>query len=196
MKAHSVSVVLIVIVGMFLAACAPANIATTTPTGVPAKTLTGPSAGEAAPCKDVENCTYIIDGKPISLVNGVAENDMTPRSDSKIITRYFGNEVEVDLNSDGLMDMAFLLQQENGSGSVFYYVAAAIKTVDGYAGTNAIFLGDRIAPQSTNIDQNNPSQFVVNYVDRKEGEPMSAPPTEGASKTFKFENGSLVEVTE
>jgi len=180
---------------MLLAACASANTVTNAPTGVPAETMTEPPVDGAAPCKDVENCTYLIDGKPITLVNGVAENDVTPGSASKQVTSYFGNEVEIDLNSDGLMDMAFLLQQEYGS-SIFYYVAAAIKTADGYAGTNAIFLGDRIAPQSTNIDQNNPSQFVVNYVDRKEGEPMSSPPTEGVSKTFKFENGSLVEVTE
>jgi len=46
--------------------------------------------------------------------------------------------VEVDLNSDGLMDMVFLLQQENGGSGVFYYVAAAIKSADGYIGTNAM----------------------------------------------------------
>lgn len=195
MKVQRVSVILMVIVGFLLAACAPTNTATNEPTGVPAETLTQPSVGEAAPCKDVENCTYLIDGQPITLVNGVAEQEATDGSGSNLITSYFGNEVEVDLNADGLMDMAFLLQQENGS-SMFFYVAAAIKIIDGYVGTNAIFLGDRIAPQSTHIDQNNPSQFVVNYVDRKEGEPMSSPPTEGVSKTFKFENGSLVEVTE
>jgi len=198
MKAQRDSVVLTVIVAI-LAACVPANVATNAstnePTAAPAKTLTQPPAESAGPSKDVENGTYLIDGQPITLVNGVAEHEATPGSGSMIITSYFGNEVEVDLNSDGLMDMAFLLQQENGNDSIFYYVTAAINTGDGYLGTNAIFLGDRIAPQSTNIDLNNPSQFVVNYVDRKEGKPMSSSPTEGVSKTFKFENGSLVEVT-
>jgi len=196
MKAHSISVVSIVISGLLLAACSPANTMKNEPTGVPAEALTAPPDDETVPSKDVENGTYFIDGQPVTLVNGVAEHEATPGSGTRIITSYFGNEVEVDLNSDGLMDMAFLLQQENGSDSIFYYATAAINTGDGYLGTNAIFLGDRIAPQSTNIDLNNPSQFVVNYVDRKEGEPMSSPPSEGVSKTFKFENGVLVEVTE
>jgi len=200
MKAQRVSVVWIVIVGIFLAACTPAKIATDAstnePTALPAETSTQSLVGEVIPSKDVENGTYFIDGQLITLVNGVAENEVMPGSESKQITSYFGNEVEVDLNSDGLLDMAFLLQQENGGSGTFYYVAAAVKTADGYLGTNAIFLGDRIAPQSTNLDQNNPTRFVVNYVDRKEGEPMSSPPTEGVSKTFKFENGSLVEVAE
>jgi len=196
MKTQRASVNLIVIVGMLLVACTPAETTTNEATEVAAETLTVPSVDESVPSKDVENGTYFIDGQPVTLVNGVAEHEATPGSGSRIITSYFGNEVEVDLNSDGLMDIAFLLQQENGRDSIFYYATAAINTGDGYLGTNAIFLGDRIAPQSTNIDLKDPSQFVVNYVDRKEGEPMSSPPTEGASKTFKFENDSLVEVTE
>jgi hypothetical protein len=92
------------------------------------------------------------------------------------------------------LDAAFLLQQSNGGSGVFYYVVAAIKTENGYLGTNAMFIGDRIAPQSTNIDPNNSSQFIVNYADRNANEPMSSIPTIGVSKTFKFENGSLVEV--
>jgi len=196
MKTQRASVNLIVIVGILLAACTPAETTTNEPTEVAAETLTIPPVDKSVPSKDVENGTYFIDGQPVTLVNGVAEHEATPGSGSRIITSYFGNEVEVDLNSDGLMDIAFLLQQENGRDSIFYYATAAINTGDGYLGTNAIFLGDRIAPQSTNIDLKDPSQFVVNYVDRKEGEPMSSPPTEGASKTFKFENDSLVEVTE
>jgi len=199
MKARRVSVVLIVIVGLVLAACTPASITTDASTKEPAAALAEtmtPPIDEVVPSKDIENGTYLIEGQPITLVNGVAENGVMPGSESKQITSYFGNEVEVDLNSDGVMDMVFLLQQENGGSGTFYYVAAAIKTADGYLGTNAIFLGDRIAPQSTNLDLKDPSRFVVNYVDRKEGEPMSSPPTEGVSKTFKFENGSLVEVTE
>ena len=200
MKTQRVSAILMVFVGMFLAACMPANIetdiSTNDTTAVPSETLTQAPVGEVVPSKDVENGTYLIEGQPITLVNGVAENEVMPGSASKQITSYFGNEVEVDLNSDGVMDMAFLLQQENGGSGIFFYVAAAVQTADGYLGTNAIFLGDRIAPQSTNIDLKDPSRFVVNYVDRKEGEPMSSPPTEGVSKTFKFENGSLAEVTE
>ncbi len=142
----------------------------------------------------MQNATYLIEGQPITLVDGIAEIEVAPGSASKQVTRYFGNAVDIDLNSDGLIDSAFLLQQDTGGSGTFYYVAAAINTEDGYSGTDAIFIGDRIAPQSTNADPNNLSQFIVNYAERNADEPMSAQPTIGVSKTFKLENGSLVEV--
>ena len=142
-----------------------------------------------------QNATYIINGQPVTLVNGVAEQPAAPGSAEKIVTQYFGNAVEVDLNSDGKLDSGLLLTQTTGGSGVFFYAAAAIQNPAGaYQGTNAIFLGDRIAPQSTNVDPNNPAQFIVNYADHAPGEPMSAQPTQGVSKTFKLDNGTLVEV--
>jgi len=194
MKLRRISIVLTAIAGVVLTACqlTPATEgASIAPTVAPVQIST------QAPTDNttlIENGTYLIDGQSITLVDGVAESEAAPGSASKQITRYFGNAVEVDLNADGMMDSVFLLQQENGGSGVFYYVAAAIKTADGYTGTNAIFLGDRIAPQSTNVNPNDLSQIVVNYADRNPGEPMSASPSLGVSKTFKFENGSLVEV--
>jgi len=194
MKLRRISIVLTAIAGVVLTACQPTpatEVASIAPTVAPVQIST------QAPTDNttlIENGTYLIDGQSITLVDGVAESEAAPGSASKQITRYFGNAVEVDLNADGMMDSVFLLQQENGGSGVFYYVAAAIKTADGYTGTNAIFLGDRIAPQSTNVNPNDLSQIVVNYADRNPGEPMSASPSLGVSKTFKFENGSLVEV--
>ena len=145
--------------------------------------------------KDLQNATYIINGQPVTLVNGVAELPAAPGSAEKAITRYFGNAVDIDLNSDGKMDSGFLLTQAPGGSGTFFYVAAAFQNPDGtYQGTNAIFLGDRIVPQITNVDPNNPAQFVVNYADRATGQPMSARPTRGVSKTFRLDNGILVEV--
>jgi hypothetical protein len=164
------------------------------PIALPTKISTQVPSPKTTSDVDLKNGTYLIDGQSITLVNGVAETESAPGSASKQVTSFFGNEVKIDLNADGLSDSAFLLQQENGGSGTFYYVVTAIKTTDGYVGTNAIFLGDRIAPQSTNIDPNNPSQFIVNYADRKAGEAMSSQPTVGISKTFKLENGSLVEV--
>ena len=195
--------VLILIVSIVLAACTStaspmadgsSGSPTNAPTVVPTEILTQTPSNETVSVADLKNGTYLVDGQSITLVDGVAENELAPGSASKQVTRYFGNEVNIDLNSDGLMDAAFLLQQETGGSGTFYYVVAALKTENGYVGTNAIFLGDRIAPQSTNVDPNNPSQFIVNYADRNADEPMSAQPTVGVSKTFKLENGSLAEV--
>lgn len=139
-----------------------------------------------------ENATYTIDGKPVTLVDGSAESDIAPGSASKLVTRYFGNAAMGDLNGDGAADAAFILTQTGGGSGTFYYVAAALKTADGYQGTNAILLGDRIAPQTTEIDHGG---ITVNYADRKPTDPMTTPPSVGVSRSFSVENGTLTETT-
>jgi len=143
--------------------------------------------------KDPQNATYLFEREAITLANGVAEKELAPGSASKQVTRYFGNAVEIDLNADGLEDAAFLLMQDSGGSGTFFYAVAALRTPDGYLGTNAIFLGDRIAPQATMIDPDNPSQFIVSYGDRGADEPMSSEPTLMVSKVFKIEGDALVE---
>jgi heat shock protein HslJ len=144
--------------------------------------------------KDPKNSTYVIDGEPITLIDGVAEKVIGPGSDLNQITRYFGNSVDVDLDGDGAMDKAFLLVQESGGSGTFYFVVAALNTSDGYVGTNAILIGDRIAPQTTMVDPGSPLQFIVNYVGRRADEPMSAKPSRGVSKAFKLEGDVLIEL--
>jgi hypothetical protein len=139
--------------------------------------------GFQAGYKDI---AYTIQGRIVDLENGAAEID-------GVTTKYFGNEVEGDLNEDGVSDIAFLLTQEPGGSGTFYYVVAALKTDDGYTGTAAAFLGDRIAPQTTEI---NAGRVVANYAERMEGEPMTTEPSLGVSKYFAVINGQLVEVDE
>ena len=210
MNSRKVTVVLAMVMVLVLAACTPTGAgstptATLAPaTAVPVKPtstmppspisiLPTPAAPQAA--KDPQNATYLINGQPVTLVNGKAEQAAAPGSAEKIVTQYFGNAVQVDLNGDGKMDSGFLLTQTTGGSGTFFYAAAAIQNPDGtYTGTNAILLGDRIAPQSTSVDPNNPAQFVVNYADRAPGEPMTTQPSHGVSKTFKLDNGMLIEV--
>ena len=140
---------------------------------------------------DQKNCTYIIDGKSVTLKNGYSEEQTVAGSASKTVTQYFGNEVMADFNSDGVKDAAFLLTQSSGGSGTFYYAVAALSSKDGCKGTNAILLGDRIAPQTTEF---NNGEIIVNYADRKLNEPMTATPTVGVSKYFKISDSSLVEV--
>jgi hypothetical protein len=127
---------------------------------------------------DYKDASYVIDKKVVSLVNGYAEEEIAPGSSSKMVINYFGNEVEGDLNNDGLSDIAFLLTQNNGGSGTFYYVAVALKGVEGYKGTNAILLGDRIAPQTTEIKN---GVLIVNYAKRSDDEPMTASSSIGVS---------------
>ena len=190
MKVLKIGFVLAVLAAAILSACTPASTPTTAPAAISTEVpTTGPTY-----VVDPQNTTYLIDGKEITLVDGVAEQEAAPGSASKIVTKYFGNAVDIDLNSDGLMDSGLLLTQDGGGSGTFFYVAAVINQAGSTQGTNAIFLGDRVAPQSTDVDPGNPAQFIVNYAERKSSEPMSAQPSVAVSRTFKLDNGTLVEV--
>lgn len=142
---------------------------------------------------DYKSISYKINGEAINLKNGIAETGIVPGSSSIIITKYFGNEVQTDLNGDGMQDVALLLTQNHGGSGTFYYVVAAIKNGNGYIGTNAIFLGDRISPQSTVFKD---GKIVVNYADRRNSEPMTAKPTVGISRYFMVVDNELVEAND
>ncbi|MDD5547316.1 MAG: hypothetical protein PHN74_00190 [Candidatus Pacebacteria bacterium] len=148
--------------------------------------------------KDFKNITYIIDGKSVALINGLSETEATPGSSSKTVTRYFGNQVKHDFNDDGREDVAFLLTQETGGSGVFFYVVAALNTPTGYVGSHAFFLGDRIAPQTTAIDEgltsrgtNRKNVIVVNYAVRLPGEPFTTRPSLGKSVWLKLDPATM-----
>ena len=135
--------------------------------------------------------TYIIDEKSVTLKNGLSEVEIAPGSASKIITRYFGNEVKHDFNNDGVEDSVFIISQETGGSGIFYYVVALLNTANGPVGSSGLLLGDRIAPQTTEMGKGN--IIIVNYAERKPGESFTTPPSVGKSiwilldtKTMQF----------
>lgn len=135
---------------------------------------------------------FIIEGQLVTLVKGRAETPVAPDSASKMVTQYFGNVATGDLNGDAVPDVAFILTQSGGGSGTFYYVVVTLVATDGsYQGTNAVLLGDRIAPQMTEIRN---GQVIVNYADRGAGEPMTAQPSFGVSKYLKVVGTALVEV--
>lgn len=152
-----------------------------------------PTATEAAVDGDADpqNMTYAIEGVEVTLVGGVAEVEAAPGSASKVTTRYFGNEATGDLNGDGRDDVALIVTQEGGGSGTFFYAVAVFSTPEGYVGTNGILLGDRIAPQTTAIQD---GEIVVNYADRAEGEPMATQPSVGVSKHLIVVDGTLTEI--
>lgn len=125
------------------------------------------------------NATYIIDGESVTFVDGLSETEIVPGSASKKITKYFGDEISVDLNNDNKEDSVFFVTQETGGTGTFVYVVAALNTEDGWKGSQSIFLGDRITPQVIEINKN-PNRnnvIVVNYLDRKFDDPMTLKPS-------------------
>lgn len=124
--------------------------------------------------------------------------DAEYRIDGKVIRlqdefRYFGNELVVDLNDDGRDDVVFLLTHQPGGSGTFYYVVAALNTEEGYLGSEGYLLGDRIAPQTTEVSQNplHTNVIVVNYADRSSGESMTTQPSFGKSAYIKLDVESM-----
>jgi len=143
---------------------------------------------------NIHDGTYIINSQKITLKNGISEIKAAPGSTSKIITRYFGNDVVHDLNEDDKDDLVFILTQETGGSGIFYYVVALLYTTNGPVGSTGLLLGDRIAPQTIEIDEgkttkgsNKQNVIIVNYADRKIGDNFSISPSVGKSIWIKLD---------
>ncbi len=142
--------------------------------------------------------TYIIDGQEVTFKNGISEVESAPGSASKTITKYFGNDLKHDLNDDNREDQVFIITQETGGSGKFYYVVALLDTTDGPVGSEGVMLGDRISPQTINIDEgktaigtNRQNVIVVNYLDRKSGESFSDEPSVGKSIWLKLDPATM-----
>lgn len=142
---------------------------------------------------DYKNASYVIEGKRVQLKNGFAETEAAPGSASKTVTRYFGNELTTDLNDDGRQDVAFLVTQQTGGSGTFYYIVAALNMPQGYIGSDGFFIGDRIAPQTTETRQDSRSAhiIIVNFADHAPGQPMAEQPTEGKSMLLTFDSNTM-----
>ncbi len=164
--------------------------ATATATSAPTSTATAATTASAVSSTGYKDATYEVAGKPVKLTNGLSVVEAAPGSASKITTTFFGNEAQADLDGDGLVDVAFLLTQNSGGSGTFFYAVVAIRTADGWKGTNAVLLGDRVAPQITNISG---TTILVNYADRNPGEPVTTRPSLGVTKRLSVVNGRLTE---
>lgn len=95
-----------------------------------------------------------------------------------------------DLNGDGKEDTAVFLARIGGGSGVFIHVAAYVSGPVNYKGTNTIFIGDRVAPQSISIEN---GVLTATFLDRAEDEPYAAEPTVSVTKEFIYQNGTLEE---
>jgi hypothetical protein len=121
------------------------------------------------------NIPYSISGRPV-VVGEVVE--------------YFGNEIRKDITGDGLEDVVFLITEQPGGSGTFYYVVAAIADGSGgYTGSQAMLLGDRIAPQTT---ESGPGKtIIVNYADRLPTDSFTTPPHVGKSLRLLYDQATM-----
>lgn len=145
-------------------------------------------AGSGPPQPDPRNASYRIDGREIRLTDGRSETEAAPGSATRETTTLFGDPVFGGLREGSYRDAALLLVHDPGGSGTFYYAAAALREEDGYRGTDAVLLGDRVAPQGIEIRNH---VVIVRYADRRPGEPMSAPPSVGRSAYLTLKEGRL-----
>lgn len=129
---------------------------------------------------DPYTATYNLDGELVTFVAG----------HTSATADIFGEPIFGDLDGDGDTDAVVMVTKENGGSGTFFYVAVAINTPEGTIGTPAVFLGDRIAPQHVNIDDER--TIVVNYATRAIDEPMTASPSIGVTDRLIVEGIDLI----
>ncbi|MFZ2522380.1 MAG: META domain-containing protein [Minisyncoccia bacterium] len=127
---------------------------------------------------DLKNISIQIQDDQFDLVNGFAEKEYTEGSATKNKISIFGEPVMGDLDNDGDLDSAMLLLNEPGGSGSFFYAVLAINQDGKYKATKVMFLGDRIAPQTVEIDD---GRAVYNFAERKSGEPLLTQPSVGKS---------------
>ena len=136
------------------------------------------------------DATYRINDEEVTLADGVATRDAAPGSAAKVITSVFGTPIHGDLNGDGAPDAAVLLTQDGGGSGTFYYAAAALKDGDGYLGTNAVLLGDRIAPPTLEMRY---GMLIARYAAHGPDEPFTATATVAVSKYVTLSGATLTD---
>ena len=175
---------LVLSMGLTMSIGACSNDATDTLT-TPGTDIRGTAAG------DPLNATYTIEGERIRLTEGRAERQAAPGSATKVETLVFGAPVYGDLNGDGTDDAALIVVQQPGGSGTFYYIAAALAGDSAYRGTNAVLLGDRIAPKQIEIRN---GVIYANFTDRRKEEPMAAVPSVDKSTYLTIEDNRLTEI--
>jgi hypothetical protein len=155
-----------------------------------AKPAAPPVNQEAAFRPDPSNATFIVEGEQIALSGGRNEKKITPESALVEETVILDKFAYGDVNADGKEDTALLLARFGGGSGTFIYLAAFISGPVTYRGSEAIFIGDRVVPQSISVSGNT---VTVKYLDRAPGEAFAAEPTVVTSKVFIYSDGTFQE---
>lgn len=140
---------------------------------------------------DIASGTFDFEGEDIELVDGRATTKISPESAITIETILTDKVEYGDINGDKKNDAVGLVVQEGGGSGTFIYLIAYTSGNVEYKGSNAVFVGDRISPESLSISDS--GVITVKYLDRLPDEPMAADPSVSTTKTFKFLRGTLEE---
>ncbi len=134
---------------------------------------------------DPSSATFTFDDEVVTLSRGRHADEDSAEETALLDLTAYG-----DLNADGKKDTIVLLARSSGGSGIFIYVAAYVSGPVNYKGSNAIFLGDRVAPQNIAIKD---GVVTVSYLDRSPEEALASEPTIPASLQLIYRNGELQE---
>lgn len=135
----------------------------------------------------VKNATYTIEKVEFVMTAGRSEKAYDNSSSTKNVLTVFGEPILGDLDADGDLDAAVLLEHNPGGSGMFYYAVLVINTDGVYTSTNTLFIGDRISPQTVEIQN---GRALYNYAVRKAGEAMTVSPSVGKSLWIHFDGAT------
>jgi heat shock protein HslJ len=152
-------------------------------------------ANEPAPAvsSDARNTSYIIDGVPVTLVDGISEERENTGASGRTLTRIWGAPTFADLNGDGIEDAVLILTRSTGGSGTFYYVSAAIASPSGQSGTTGLLLGDRIEPKAIDVADGKAS---IRFMTRGPDQSFADVPTIERARDFVYDaiHQEMVEV--
>jgi hypothetical protein len=133
---------------------------------------------------DPLNHAYLIEKEKVTLHHGHAREPISGTT-AVIITEVIHRPVYADLTGDSIEEAVSIVLQYTGGSGTFYYLVAAGS--DGLI--ESYFLGDRINITSVKIVK---GLITVEYLDRRETQPMATKPTIRARMDFKLVGDRLV----
>ena len=137
----------------------------------------------------VMNLVVTIGDRTFTMSNGFASQQSGSGSAVPNTIRVIGEPAPGDANRDGYRDAALLIENDLGTGGRFYYAVLAVSENGSYRATNALLMGDRIAPRTVDfLDW----RFVYNYLARGSGEPITESPSVKKSLWIRFDTASGV----
>jgi hypothetical protein len=139
---------------------------------------------------DMSNGTYNIEHELVTLSSGTNSSPIAEGSALSVETDLTDVIGYGDISGDGKEDAVGILIQSGGGSGIFAYIAAYVSAPVAYKGTNAIFVGDRVSPQSISVSN---GIITLKYLDRSPSEAMAEEPTVEMTKEFVYKSGELQE---